>query len=71
MHAPAPFLARRAAGNLRRLSRCGQQTARAVASVPMRRPLRRCEMEIRPGVHARGWFLLPGQTIPPPGAAAG
>jgi len=37
----------------------------------MRRPLRQCETEISPGVHARAWFLLPGQPSRPFGESAG
>jgi hypothetical protein len=71
MQAHVHFVARAAPGNRRRVSHCGQRSAQSVTSVPMRRPLRQCETEIRPGVRARAWFLLPGQAIQPPGAAAG
>jgi hypothetical protein len=71
MHPHVRSVARVAAGHLRRVSRRGQRPAPSVTSVPMRRPVRQSETEIRPGVRVRAWFLLPGQAIPPPGASVG
>jgi hypothetical protein len=71
MHPQVHSVTRVAAGQLQRVSRRRRPPAPAVTSVPMRRPVRRSETEIRPGLRAHSWFLLPGQAMPLPGAPGG